>query len=612
MREQLIDQAAKTQPLCFLSAHGLQSDKPSMGSWFDPVASVAARSVQAPSTSLHAAMLNCANGSQIFRDERSLLQLQRLYGNRHVRRVLGLSGQAQQEVAISAQTESAIGRGDVSRQAPDSSVSADCDAVRVQMGAQRGASGSARHAQRLQRICAECEEESRRKEVQPSMSQGVHRLCAECEEKSIKEQAQRSIATTGQPEARHEQEAGIFAELTQLGHERLGFAGLQRQADISKAPPGMKCIATAGHGHLPGTDILFGQSSSDLGGQKATIAAFARQWVADGSKDDVMVDGWASEEGAQELNWQLSCDRAEAVKAELIRQGVPDAKITTLAHGASTEFSAKDLAPNRRAIITRQRAVGPPPVLETISSETVAPTPGLRTRTTIGVGEEVNLTHAPGAAVWATTAGTLSAANGVTVKLTAPDTAQKVTVTAGTTSIVFDVIAPNDVHMDNFPGTGIKHTKDHADSGIETLPFLLPDNVNFYNVTYRELNVGCNTSGTYSCFGAGTGHCAQPSGGACADLAMTNTVAAGKGTQAVLGDCAYSGDCLQAAPQTPGMLFFAIPYEYKVGTGAYHQFKIVLQLHMLAPDFSTLMSSKAGAFGFTTVGAATSAIAACP
>lgn len=608
MREHQIDRAAESRPLCLLPAHGLQVPEPGMDRWFNSMAGVVTHGGHASAASLDTATLNRATASLRFCEDRSLLRLQRRYGNRHVQRVLALSGQEQQHADVRPQTESAIERGGASRQILEAGVQSDFGAVRVHMGAQGRVPGGAGYAARVQRLCPECEEKSRQKGVQRRIAHG---LCAECEEESPKKEVQRSVVVTGQPETRHGHEAKSFAETTQPGYESGGFAGLQRQADISKAP-GMKCIATAGHGHLPGTDILFGQSSRDLGGQKATIATFARKWVADGSKDDVMVDGWASEEGPQELNWQLSCDRAEAVKAELIRQGVPEAKITTLAHGASTEFSAKDLGPNRRAIITRQHAVGPPPAPETITSETVAPTPGVRTRTTIGVGEEVNLTHAPGAAAWATRAGTLTPADGVTVKLTAPDTAQKVTVTAGSASIVFDVIAPNDVHMDPFPGTGIKHAKDHADSGIETLPFLLPDSVNFYNVTYRELNVGANTSGTYSCFGAGTGHCAQPSGGACGDLALTNTVVAGKGTQAVRGDCAYSGDCLEATPQTPGMLYFLIPYEYKVGAGAYHQFKLVLQLHMLAPDRSLLMSSKAGAFGFTTVGAATSAIAACP
>ena len=404
---------------------------------------------------------------------------------------------------------------------------------------------------------------------------------------------------------------------------------LQRQADISQAPPGLPCILATGAGHLAGSNVMFDISSSILTGPgRAAVAAFASRWVADGSRDDVMVDGWASSDGAQSLNWRLSCDRAEAVKAELIARGVPSARITTLAHGESTEFSAGDLTANRRAVITRLPRLAPPPPaptppaptppapappVETITSETVLTSPRPRTRKNIGVGEEVRLTHAPGAAAWATTAGTLSAANGVTVTLTAPDTAQRVTVTGGGTTIIFDVLAPTDVHMDRFGATGVKHTQNHADSGIETQPFLLPDTVNFRNVIYHELNVAAvvTSPGAYSCFAGGVGHCRAAAGGVCQDLAMTNTVVAGKGTQAVLTDCVYSGDCQQAAPFVPGSITFSIGYEYKVGAGPFHNIRTVDQQSTLALGV-ILTSSKAGANGVTTVASPTVAIADCP
>ncbi len=109
---------------------------------------------------------------------------------------------------------------------------------------------------------------------------------------------------------------------------------------------------------------------------------------------------------AQALNWQLSCDRAEAVKAELVAQGIPAGKITTFAHGESTEFSTSNLAQNRRAIITTQPVPGPPPpapappgpgpapappAAATITSEAVLASPAPRNRTKIGVGEDVKL-----------------------------------------------------------------------------------------------------------------------------------------------------------------------------------------------------------------------------
>jgi outer membrane protein OmpA-like peptidoglycan-associated protein len=403
---------------------------------------------------------------------------------------------------------------------------------------------------------------------------------------------------------------------------------LQRQADINAAPPGLPCVLTTGPGHLAGTDVMFTISSSALSpAAKASIATLADAWTAGGSSDDVMVDGWASTDGTQELNWRLSCNRAEAVKAELVNRGVPAGKITTLAHGESTEFSATNLAANRRAIITRQAAPSPKPPapspppppspppapVEKVTSETRVVQPSPRTRTKVGVGEEVDMTHSPGAAAWTATAGKLSAANGVTVLWTAPDTAQKVTVTGGAASIQFDVLAPTDVHMDRFGGTGVKHTKDQPDSGMETQPFLLPDTVNFNKVTYHELNVAAvaTVPGVYSC-NNGAGHCRQPAGGVCPDLAMTATVTAGKGTQAVLGDCVYSGHCGTPPPFTAGSITFTMGYEYKIGTGAFHAIRNVVQSSSLDPDLVTLRSSKAGANAQTTVASPTVAIAACP
>src|SRR5262249_29342749 len=159
---------------------------------------------------------------------------------------------------------------------------------------------------------------------------------------------------------------------------------------------------------------------------------------------------------------------------------------------------------------------------ESITSETVATSPGARTRTDIGVGEEVRLTHSTGSTTWTKTAGNLSKATGASVKFTAPDTAQTVTVTGGKASITFNVIAPNDVHMDRFLETAVKHTEGHADSGIQTQPFLLPDNVSFMNVTYHEMNTRAvvTSPGVYACLKDRV-HCKQvPAGAACHNIPM--------------------------------------------------------------------------------------------
>lgn len=250
----------------------------------------------------------------------------------------------------------------------------------------------------------------------------------------------------------------------------------------------------------------------------------------------------------------------------------------------------------------------PPSSPEKIISETVQPSPGVQTRTDIGVGEEVNLTYTGGSTTWATTGGTLSKPTGPSIRLKAPDTPQAVTVTAGTASITFLIIAPSRVFMERVGDT--KHTKGFPDSGIRMRPWLLPDNVNFYNIVYHEMDVNAvATAGEYSCH-AGKGHCDAGGGGVpCPDNSVTNTVVASLGTRTGRDDCAYSGFCtVTGPPYAPGSLSFNIPHEYIVvgGSGSAHPFATVSQVHTLKADADTLTTVKAEATGDTTVNARSS------
>ncbi|MGF6754514.1 membrane protein implicated in regulation of membrane protease activity [Paraburkholderia sp. GAS42] len=244
---------------------------------------------------------------------------------------------------------------------------------------------------------------------------------------------------------------------------------------------------------------------------------------------------------------------------------------------------------------------------EKIISETVQTSPGARTRTDIGVGEEVDLTYTGGSTTWTTTGGSLSAVTGPSVVLKAPDTAQAVIVTAGTAAITFQIIAPSRVFMAR---TGaMQHDKGYPNVGIRMRPYLLPDNVNFYNVVYHEMDVnGVPTAGEYSCNPFKTGHCGAGGGGVpCPDLPVTNTVVAGQGTQTLNDDCAYSGYCTTTGPPyAPGSVSLNIPHEYKVGSGGVHPFAPVSQVHTLEADADTLTTVKGEAKGKTSVNATSS------
>jgi outer membrane protein OmpA-like peptidoglycan-associated protein len=138
-----------------------------------------------------------------------------------------------------------------------------------------------------------------------------------------------------------------------LSHLAPQTARLQRTtADPSMAPSGMLCTIDASPGHTPGVDIMFGQADRSLDATDMTaITSFHATWLAGGGIDSIIIDGFASTEGRQRFNWQLSCDRAEAVKTALTGLGVPAGMITTIAHGESVEFSTLSLPLNRRAVI---------------------------------------------------------------------------------------------------------------------------------------------------------------------------------------------------------------------------------------------------------------------
>jgi len=408
-------------------------------------------------------------------------------------------------------------------------------------------------------------------------------------------------------------------ELTHIVQQSRGKEkNIQRDTlenDPSTAPP-MSCpLATSSPAGVS-MEVIFGVNSDilDVLGQ-AAVSNFVGNWHLAAVAEPVRVDGFASIEGPPSLNWPLSCRRAESLKQELISPsdgspGISGGSITLFAQGETNQFSPS-LAPNRRA---QAHIPAVPLVPPTVTSETVETSPGVRTRTDIGVGEEVDLTHSVGSVTWTTSGGTLSATTGTTVRLTAPDTAQSVTVSGGGVNKIFSVKAPISVAMDREPGTSVKHIVNRPNSGIQTRVFLGPDTVNFVNVRYRELDVpGVVTSpGVYSCNPASSGHCAGAVGGACPDKAMSRSVVSSMGTKSVLGDCAYSGSCPTTAPFVSGSLTLTIPYEYKVGSGSFRSIINVTQLHRLAPDASTLTTSKAGASGTTIVTAATTTIAQCP
>ena len=140
-----------------------------------------------------------------------------------------------------------------------------------------------------------------------------------------------------------------------------------------------------------------------------------------------------------------------------------------------------------------------------IKSETVATTPGVRTRTKIGIGEEVNLTTDPSTSVkWTivsddTHKGTLGTASGVKSKYTACDRSKTVKIEAKsacgrTETITFTVVQPSGSQFG--AETDISAiTATHIAVGFTAPPAALPNDVSFYNCEMREGTCMSTSSG---------------------------------------------------------------------------------------------------------------------
>jgi outer membrane protein OmpA-like peptidoglycan-associated protein len=141
---------------------------------------------------------------------------------------------------------------------------------------------------------------------------------------------------------------------------------IQRMGDPSKIPADMPAgCEIAANSPIATAFTLFANNASALTPlQQAEIDRFVAGWTAAGANTPVRVDGYASTPGSQELNWRLSCNRAQAVVAELMTPsngipGIPASFIRSLAQGETDEFGAE--AENRRVSISAPTPLPPQP-----------------------------------------------------------------------------------------------------------------------------------------------------------------------------------------------------------------------------------------------------------
>jgi outer membrane protein OmpA-like peptidoglycan-associated protein len=248
-----------------------------------------------------------------------------------------------------------------------------------------------------------------------------------------------------------------------------------RNGDPAKIPPTLPCPTDATPGRPAGADLRFPIGGAALtGAHTAALITLRGTWLAAGGTDDIVVHGYASTIGQEEANWTLSCTRAEAVRTELIRLGIPAVRINVLTHGASTEFGS-GAAANQHVVVTTRAGILPLPL--TAGLLTAADSFAGRSTTRFGVGETIDLSFLSlparpaadfGGLDWvlASGAGTLTpplVAHDGTGTYIAPATAGPVRLelrvaggaTAGrvVSSHTIDIVAPSKVRMTDVPGT---------------------------------------------------------------------------------------------------------------------------------------------------------------
>jgi hypothetical protein len=168
----------------------------------------------------------------------------------------------------------------------------------------------------------------------PGTENGRHLLSHELAH--VIQQSQADTNVTGlninEPDDKYEREAKALSARVMAGDHpgavpkpvRGTAAGLMRKADETLVPTGLPCDVTdAEPGTEEGTNLsrIEVNTANLTKHHKEQITEFFKQWAAAGSKDFVFVEGYASVDGPadykqrQELNWRLSCDRADAAEA---------------------------------------------------------------------------------------------------------------------------------------------------------------------------------------------------------------------------------------------------------------------------------------------------------
>ncbi len=129
-----------------------------------------------------------------------------------------------------------------------------------------------------------------------------------------------------------------------------------------------------------------------------------------------------------------------------------------------------------------------------------------------------------------------------------------------------DAVAPDDGSVSKQPLSGIKHVQNSWSCGFLGDIYVFPKDVSFFNLFFKELNVGASANG-WLAFLANDGHC-NPS---CNAVRILNGNKQ-KGSRVNADDQIFSGAFSDAnhGPYATGSVSWAIPWEYSVNFSQWH------------------------------------------
>ena len=411
------------------------------------------------------------------------------------------------------------------------------------------------------------------------------------------------------------------------GSQPLTLAGsqasnvIQRAGDPTAIPPGFRCPTDLTPGAPAGTDLLFAVGASTITpAHTVQLTTFVAAWTAAGGTDDILVHGYASTLGDQAPNWGLSCARAEAVQAELIRLGIPPIHIDIVAHGESTDFGASN-APNQHAVVSTSAAgiFSNPFVFGILTpSDDFAG----RSHSRFGVGEVIALDFFSipprpaadfGGLRWSVASGggtlTLVTVAG-TATYTAPPTADTVTlelrVASGATagrvvvSRTISIVIPSAVRMVDVPGSAPDFAgailPGEWGAGFRGNPFIDPRDVSFRGVMFGEGTVVGVTTPTGSFLAPFDGRVHAVGGLVPGAGGNATTGTPVLGVDSIQGHLPPSGTLLGIPTCGTSDFLWAIPWEFSVGGGPRTPFDggFTADHHMTSTFFCNATIEKAG------------------